>query len=361
MDKKLKINFVLPFISLTGGVKIVLEYANRLTERGHYVTVIYPLIPYYFSENSFEIKDHYWRMRGLAANLVRGNHIDWFPLKAKLNRIPWFSDRFLPDGDVVVATAWPTSYSVHRMSKSKGLKFYFIQGYEIWQGHNQEIDNSYRLPFKQLVIASWLKELMQKKFKRETPYQITNGINTEHFYNKNKKFNSHPRLLLMYDKSEWKGFSDGLEAIKIVKKKYPEIKLVIFGTRKGKNIPREAEFYHKPSLEKLRELYNTSDIFISPSWTEGCQLPPMEAMACKCAVVASNVGGIPDYAIAGKTARIFEPRDIQSMAQHIIDLLDKPEELKRMSHAGYEHIINFSWSKATDRLEKVFYAELAGE
>ena len=60
---------------------------------------------------------------------------------------------------------------------------------------------------KQIVIASWLQELMKTKFENKNSHLITNGINTEHFYNRNKKFNKPPRLLLMYHNIEWKGFS----------------------------------------------------------------------------------------------------------------------------------------------------------
>lgn len=40
----MKINFILPFIGLSGGVKVVFEYANRLAEEGHDVKVIYPFL-----------------------------------------------------------------------------------------------------------------------------------------------------------------------------------------------------------------------------------------------------------------------------------------------------------------------------
>jgi glycosyltransferase involved in cell wall biosynthesis len=128
----------------------------------------------------------------------------------------------------------------------------------------------------------------------------------------------------------------------------------MFGTKRASDIPEGVQFLLKPFGEKLRKLYCSSDIFVSPSWSEGCQLPPMEAMACQCAVVASNVGGIPDYAIPGKTALIFEPHDILEMARHILYLLENPDELKRISFAGYEHIKYFTWEKAAQKMEQIF-------
>jgi len=358
-NRSLKINFILPFKSLNGGVKVVLEYANHLTELGHSVTVTYPLIPYYFGEKKFNIKDRWWQLRGLAANLIRGNKINWFNLKAILKRVPRISNRFLQDSDIVVATAWPTAYSVARLFERKGKKFYFIQHYEIWKGQRERIDESYRLPLKKIVIATWLKMLMKKNFGDSNVPVIINAINLETFYNENKVFNNPPRILLMYHDLEFKGFNDAIKAMDLVKRKNPNIKVVVFGTKKYHDLQSGIEYYLKPFGETLRALYCSSDIFVSPSWSEGCQLPPMEAMACKCAVVASNVGGIPDYVVPGETALVFEPKDIQTMANHILYLLENPDELKRISFAGYQHIKNFTWDKAVRKIEKIFREELA--
>lgn len=349
----------MPFKSLNGGVKVVLEYANHLTELGHLVTITYPLIPYYFGEKKFSFKDRWWQLRGFAANLIRGNKINWFNLKAELKRVPWIADIFLPESDIVVATAWVTAYSVAELSRSKGEKFYFIQGYETWQGQIEKVDNSYRLPLKKIVIASWLKKLMGEKFDDADVPLITNAVNLTHFFNETKKFNTTARILLMYHEAEYKGVTDALKALDIVKRSKPDIKIIMFGTKRASDIPEGVQFLLKPFGEKLRQLYCSSDIFVSPSWSEGCQLPPMEAMACQCAVVASNVGGIPDYAIPGKTALVFEPRDVQAMADHIIYLLENPDELKRISFAGYKHIKHFTWDQTAKKMEQIFLNALA--
>ena len=85
----------------------------------------------------------------------------------------------------------------------------------------------------------------------------------------------------------------------------------------------------------------------------------MEAMACKCAVVATDVGGIPDYAIKGKTALICEPKDINTMTKHVIGLLDNPDQLMKFSRAGYKHIKQFTWERAVSKLERVFQKHLS--
>ncbi len=40
----MKITFILPFLEMTGGVRVVFEYANKLHKKGHEVNIVYPLI-----------------------------------------------------------------------------------------------------------------------------------------------------------------------------------------------------------------------------------------------------------------------------------------------------------------------------
>jgi len=77
----------------------------------------------------------------------------------------------------------------------------------------------------------------------------------------------------------------------------------------------------------------------------------MEAMACQCAVVATNVGGVPDYTIPGQTALVVEPRDVNAMAEAIIRLLQNDDERQRIAQAGYQYIKQFTWDRAVERFE----------
>ena len=91
-----------------------------------------------------------------------------------------------------------------------------------------------------------------------------------------------------------------------------------------------------------------------PSWTEGFGLPPIEAMACGCAVVVTNVGGVPDYAINGETVLASPPRNPEILAQNIIKLIENEDERKRIAENGYNYVKQFTWDRATNQLEKVF-------
>ncbi|MBU4305735.1 MAG: glycosyltransferase family 4 protein [Candidatus Omnitrophica bacterium] len=348
----MKIIFLLPCLEICGGIRVVFEYANRLKVRGHKVLIFYPLFPLNFGEKWINLRMHIHKIRIFFDNLRKGNKIDWFNVEVPVIGIPSLSERYIPDGDVVIATAWPTAYYVNRYHFKKGRKVYFIQHYEVVMGVESLVNETYKFNLHQLVIASWLKELMIEKFNKKEPYLVPNGVNLGQFYNGNKIYNKNKRILMLYSLYEWKGAKDGIKAFELARTKHSGIKLVLFGTHKDKDIPLYAEFHLAPQGEDLRKLYCSCDIFLFPSWTEGWGLPPMEAMACKCAVVATNVGGILYYTIPGKTALISSPKEPEALAKNLLSLLDDEEKLKRISEEGYNYIKQFTWEKSTEQFER---------
>lgn len=355
----MRITFVIPTRQIAGGIRVVFEYANRLYSKGHKVKIIYPLIPLSFTKFTFKIYDLKVRILEFLANLKNLGKVKWYDVMVPVVSLPWLSEKFIGSADIVIATAWPTAYFVNSIKSPKWKKVYFIQGYEgdeSWLGHEiaGKANETYKFPFYKIVVANWLKNLLKEKLGEEVYAVISNGVNLEHFYNENKIFNKNKRILMLYSSVEIKGLKDGIRAFEIAQKKHPNIKLVMFGGGDCRGVPSYVEFHNNVWGDKLRKLYCSCDIFVCPSWSEGWQLPPMEAMACKCAVVSTNVGSILDYTIPGKTALISEPRDPISLANNIIRLLDNEEEIRRISIAGYEHIKNFTWDKSVEQLEQVF-------
>jgi glycosyltransferase involved in cell wall biosynthesis len=349
----LRINFILPFTNLTGGIRVMLKYANELILRGHDVVCYVPMIAYKF--NSCGLKGSIRQLKASGGNIIKsGINIQKFNLDIPIKLVPTINDLFIPDSDVVVATAWPTAYSVNKLSPKKGVKYYFIQGYEVWSGPKDVVDQSYRLPLRRIVIAQWLREFIEKEFQVGCIATVPNGLTQDNYYNDEKKFNNEKTIMMMYHKLELKGYSDGLKAFEIAKEQFPNLRLRLFGMEWGKDIPAYAEFYQNPSRELLRELYYTSDIFIFPSRYEGWGLTPMEAMACKCAVVATNVGCIQDIGTHRETAMVSEPNNVEGLAKNLVELLRDFELMKKIGYGGYEKSLKLTLNSSVDVLEQVF-------
>jgi glycosyltransferase involved in cell wall biosynthesis len=114
------------------------------------------------------------------------------------------------------------------------------------------------------------------------------------------------------------------------------------------------EFHENPPQHKLREIYGSCDIWLSPSRVEGFALVPMEAMAGQCAVVATSVGAVPEYTVPGTTALVSPPCNPEALARNLIRLLADEDELKRMARAGHEYIRQFTWERSARQMENLF-------
>ena len=355
----MKINFIIPFTSLTGGIKIVFEYCNRLKERGHDVVIYVPMKAYRFN-NKGVLGNLKIIKSSIGNTFKRGTNVEWFDLNVDIKLVPLIKNCFIRDADVVVATAWPTAYDVNCLQDSKGRKIYLIQHYEKWSGDEIDVDNSYKLPLNQIVIAKWLKDLMKDKFNRESNL-IYNGIDSNDFNNKKSNKNKNIVVSMLYHRLEWKGYEDGLKAFEIAKQTHPNIKLKLFGIEKGENIPEYAEFYLNPSREEIKKIYSDSDIFIFPSRSEGWGLTVIEAMACKCAVVGTNTGAISEIGIDRENCLVSEPGNVEELAMNLVRIINDTELRTYISNNGYNTATKFDWKISVDKMEKYFKNLIKGE
>jgi glycosyltransferase involved in cell wall biosynthesis len=104
--------------------------------------------------------------------------------------------------------------------------------------------------------------------------------------------------------------------------------------------------------EELAGLYRKASCFVYPSLYEGFGLPPLEAMACGCPVVVSNVTSLPE--VCGDAGFYVNPLDVESIAAGIEKVLRDGELRQSMIEKGLERAKLFSWEKAAKEHLKVF-------
>lgn len=354
----MKVTFLLPGYPWkpAGGFRVVYEYANHLVARGHKVAVVHarrlpnwspppPPNPYRWLR----------RKAGQVRDLIFRPKVHWQPIDKQVEMlyVPEPSEQYIPDGDAVIATWWATSYLVSELSRKKGEKFYLIQSYETWGGPPELVNRSYFLGLKNIVIAKWLKETLEGLGAEVFAY-VPIGINFDLFRLESPIESRGPlSVLMMYHQAELKGAKDGLKAIEIAKSWLPSLKVTLFSVcPRPIALPSWIQFVRNPPYDKLVNLYNQHAIFVSSSITEGFPLPPAEAMACGCAVVATDSGGIREYAEHEKTALLSPPRAPEALAKNLLRVLEDDNLRIQLARAGYERIKKFTWERSTDLLEK---------
>lgn len=117
----------------------------------------------------------------------------------------------------------------------------------------------------------------------------------------------------------------------------------IFNLVKELKLEKEIIFTGHVVRKDLVSLYNVAKIFVYPSLYEGFGLPVLEAMACGTPVVTSNVSSLPE--IAGDSAVLVNPYEIEELAGAMFSLLRNGKLRKKFSEKGLERAKLFSWDK----------------
>ena len=110
--------------------------------------------------------------------------------------------------------------------------------------------------------------------------------------------------------------------------------------------------------QSVHQYYAAADIFVLPSRSEGMPLALLEAMACGLPVVASNVGGMPDFVVDGGNGALFESENPQHLAQKLAFFMGAPNRWTDIGAKGRQTVkARAEMGGVVDSLQEL-YAEL---
>lgn len=104
--------------------------------------------------------------------------------------------------------------------------------------------------------------------------------------------------------------------------------------------------------EDLPMLYGAADALAYPSLYEGFGLPPAEAMACGCPVIASDSSSLPE--VVGDAGLLVSPKDEEGWVQALIRLLTDEALRRRLSELGAARAQQFTWTAAANATRDVY-------
>lgn len=353
----MKIAFLLPSEGNipSGGNKVIYEYANGLAARGHEVTLLhFAAAEPRLSTRTWKGKIRPMRYIGLALK-GKWRPDNWFKLHpaVKVVLAPTPIRWFMPDADAYVAGWWSTAERLAELKGLPGRKLYLLQHLETWAAPEEDVMATWTAPLEKIVIARWLGQIAEEL--GETAEYIPNGLDFSKFgCDIAPDEREAKRVAMLYnDGVSWKGSADGLEALALLKDRYPDLEAELFGVQERPvDLPAWIVYHQQPKQDELRRIYNRAAIFIAPSHSEGWGLPPCEAMISGAAVVATDIGGHREFAVDGENALLVPAMNPAALAEAIGRLIEDKSLRVRIATTGNEQIQRFTWDAAVDAFEQ---------
>jgi glycosyltransferase involved in cell wall biosynthesis len=169
---------------------------------------------------------------------------------------------------------------------------------------------------------------------------IPNCVDYEYLNVEQARHEGDSTVLFVGSISEPKGVMYLPEMLMKIKKNIENVKLIICGRGqladkikkefKKRNLQNNVIFKGFVDNKNLLHVYKMAHVVVMPSiWAEICGVVGLEALACGVPVIATNVGGIPEWLKDGENGFIVPPRNTDILAEKVIELLK--DKNKRVS------------------------------
>lgn len=206
------------------------------------------------------------------------------------------------------------------------------------------------------------------QFNKEKISVVYNSIDNKHFIRKHDLIfteNFGDYILFLGASYPHKNVEKAIEAflkyidqgekkinLLIVNKKNDYIESVKKNFRKNEAFNRNVKFLDYVTYQDLPYLYSNAEALLYPSLYEGFGIPPLEAMACGCPVIASKNSSLPE--VCGNSAIYIDPHEEISIINGIKEILEDGSLKNDLSNRGLNQVKNFSWEKSA----KIVYESL---
>ncbi len=348
MRAKLKISFVTPGKGTSGSNRSIVRVGNELLSRGHKVRIFFKDRPPAMRD---KIRETYLRMRYGAGR-------DWLlefegesTGYSKLN-----ADMFASD-ELIIAMCTKTTIDMRRLPENVGIKVIYCRGVEI--GNWSAMVESWKLPIPKVALGTRIAEMVRREVNEIVVGIAPNGVNENEFYPSLPE-SERNGIGAAFHWATTKSPETFRKTMYLLGKEMPEIPRCCYSNgRKPRGI-KGVQFKRYPSVEEMREIYSSCRVWFHASISEGMPNPVFEAMACGCAVVSTDCGGVDDIIEDGVNGFIVGIGNFGALADRCM-LLYRDEELrKQICENAMNTVQKFSWPKAAERLEPLLYKILDG-
>lgn len=337
-NSKLHIVYLMVWTKVCGGSKIILEYANRLSKKGHKITIIsYDKKPSWFDLDS---------------------NIEFIQVPEKQS----IEDN-IPDCDIIIPTSWKNIYQAVN-SKKAPVTFFEQGGSHLFEVENlsqiklDTIKQRFLLPPFIHTVSTYSKNKLFEIYGRDSKV-ICNAIDSTIFFPR-ESFETNTDIInitiIGSEDFKFKNINETLEGIRALKKIYKNINLNWI-TQDPPKMNKEKAIVN-PTQVEIGDTLRKTDIFICNSEYESFCLPVLEAMTCGAATITTDNGGIRDFVIDNFNALIINKHDLTDLISKVEFLINNSEQRKRIMINGVETAKKFNWESSVRQME-IYYKYVA--
>lgn len=352
--------FLTPQLKTGGGNRVFIELANQLVESGYCLDII---CPHNSEQESVffigqRIKVH--KVGRLRTNFT-GKLWNIFLTLIYVRRFGRGCAIIVSDQAMSIAGFMLFGLNVYRFIQGDDYRIYddlfllkrrfFLKIYKMFT----KISYQYRVKYIFNSRFSYDAFLAVSGRKDVAFCLVHPAFNPEIFYDYHKRPEKWINLCLMGRRHPLKGFADFLKAWADIKDQMCDVVGKVFViTDEGLSQFDLSNFeIVRPGCDRdIAETLNLSHIFISPSRQEGFGLPALEAMACGCAVILTDVGGAREYARPGENCLVYEAGNTCQLKENILKLTGDVSLIQKLSLNAQTVSKEFSWLKSAEQFKK---------
>jgi glycosyltransferase involved in cell wall biosynthesis len=335
-----------------GGAEVHLhEIASRIAAKGHDVTVLASTFTGSPREEDIDgVKvvraggrlTFNFHVPGAIRRLSREKPFD--VVVDDINKIPFYTPLYVKTPLLALAH--------HLFAKSIFLEAVFPLALYVY-GAEALIPPVYKRTRFVVVSESTRQELVEKGIPREKISIVYNAVDHRVYKPSDVPKPAKPVVGYVGRIKRYKKIDLLLEAMKIISRRLPEARLMLAGS--GDYLPSLVSLAARLGIQDKIEfmgfvgekakiaMLQQAHVVVNPSSKEGWGVTVIEANACGTPVIASNVPGLRDAVVDGKTGYLVPFGDVEAFARRTIEVLEDEALRRRLSDEAISHAKRFNW------------------
>ena len=224
----------------------------------------------------------------------------------------------------------------------------------------------YQKADKIICVSQDTASVLKKEYqiKKSKTAVIPNGVNLSYFEPLKNIKKESKGLIFVGRLDKRKGIDWLIEAVPLIKRKIPRVKLFVAGGGKFRNELEKEVVNHKLEKnivflgfirdEELSEWYNRAEATIIPSVFEGFGIIAIESMACGTPVLATNVQGIREIIDDGKNGILVNYGNKKALAEKAIKLLKNKSLRDKLTKEGLKTAKKYDWERISQKTLTIY-------